>query len=181
MNQFERIARLCDGLSEWSGRGVAWLTAGMVAVTFTVVVLRYLFDLGWIALQESITYLHALVFMVGAAYTLKHDGHVRVDILYRRFGPRGQAVVDLAGTLLLLLPVCAFILLSSWEYVAESWARQEGSPEAGGLPGVFLLKTVIPVMAVLLALQGVSLALRSLLLLTGHPEAAPEHDGSREV
>ncbi|HKJ76050.1 MAG TPA: TRAP transporter small permease subunit, partial [Gammaproteobacteria bacterium] len=146
-----------------------------------VVVLRYLFDTGWIALQESITYLHALVFMVGAAYTLKHDGHVRVDILYRRFGPRGQAAVDLAGTLLLLLPVCGFILVASWDYVAESWALREGSREAGGLPGVFLLKTVIPVMAVLLALQGLSLALRSALILAGHPGAAPEHDSPREI
>lgn len=181
MTALPRIARLCDAVSEWTGRGVAWLTLAMVAVTFAVVVLRYLFNVGWIAMQESVTYLHALVFMVGAAYTLKHDGHVRVDIFYRRMPPRGRAAVDLAGTCLLLLPVCVFIFWASWDYVAGSWSLLEGSREAGGLPGVFLLKSVIPLMAGLLAVQGVALALRSLLLLTGHPEFAPEHDGSREI
>ncbi|MFO7593188.1 MAG: TRAP transporter small permease subunit [Pseudomonadota bacterium] len=175
------IARRLDQLSEWSGRLIAWLTLGMVLVTFAVVVLRYLFDTGWIALQESITYMHALVFMLGAAYTLRHDGHVRVDIFYQKFGPRGRAWVDLLGTLLLLLPVTLFVTWISWDYVATAWELKEGSREAGGLPGVYLLKTAIPLMALLLLLQGISLALRSLLVLLGHEENAPTHDACTEV
>ena len=162
-----RIADWLDGLSEWTGRIIAWMTLAMVLVTFLIVVLRYAFNLGWIAMQESVLYMHATVFMLGAAYTLKHDQHVRVDIFYRRMGPRGRAFVDLAGTLLLLIPVCLFILDSSLDYVREAWAIREASPEAGGLPWVYLLKTLIPLMAALLLLQGVSLALRALLRLVG--------------
>lgn len=167
------ITRFIDGLSELTGRIIAWLTLGTVLLTFTVVVLRYGFDTGSIALQESISYLHAAVFMLGAAYTLKHDGHVRVDILYRRLGERGKAWVNLLGTVLLLLPVCAFILMASWEYVAISWRMHEGSQEAGGLDAVFLLKTAIPAMALLLLLQGISGGLHSLLTLAHRapPEA----------
>ena len=181
MDTLSRLAGRLDQLSEWTGRSIAWLTLGMVIVTFTVVVLRYLFNIGWIAMQESVTYMHALVFMLGAAYTLRHDGHVRVDIFYQKFGPRGRAWVDLFGTLLLLMPVTLFITWISWEYVASSWALQEGSRETGGLPGVYLLKTAIPLMAVLMVLQGTSLALRSLLVLLGHEEDAPAHDPSTEV
>ena len=179
--QLERIAGWIDSLNEWVGRAVAWLTLAMVLVTCVVVTLRYAFNSGSIALQESITYLHAFVFMLGAAYTLRHDGHVRVDIFYRKFGPRGQAWVDLFGALLLLLPVCGFILWVSWDYVASSWALLEGSQEVGGLPLVFILKSVIPAMALLMILQGISQALRSLLVLLGHAEDAPAHDAEVEV
>ena len=167
--RLQASATLLDRFAEATGRCIAWLTLGMVLVTFTVVILRYLFQTGSIALQESVTYLHASVFMLGAAYTLKHDGHVRVDILYQKFTPRTRAWVDLLGTLLLLFPVCLFILFASLEYVANSWSIQEGSREAGGLDGVFLLKTAIPVMAVLLLLQGCSIVLHKLLLLAGQP------------
>ena len=181
MYTLARLARLIDQLSEWTGRAVAWLTLGMVLVTFAVVLLRYLFNTGWIAMQESITTMHALVFMLGAAYTLRHDGHVRVDIFYQKFGPKGRAWVDLLGTLLLLMPVTLFIAWVSWDYVAASWELKEGSREAGGLPGVYLLKSAIPLMAALMLLQGISLALRSMLVLLGHEEAAPAHDASTEV
>ncbi len=163
----DRISQLIDQLSDWTGRLIAWLALAMVAVTFTVVVLRYLFDSGSIALQESITYMHALLFMLGAAYTLRHDGHVRVDIFYRKFGPRGRAWVDLLGVLFLLIPVTGFIAWISWDYVAASWALHEGSREAGGLPGVYLLKSVIPLMALLLLLQGVAMGLRALSVISG--------------
>ncbi len=181
MDTLARIAQRIDQVSEWTGRAIAWLTLGMVIVTFTVVLLRYLFNIGWIALQESITYMHALVFMLGTAYTLRHDGHVRVDIFYQKFSPRGRAWVDLFGTLFLLLPVTLFIAWISWEYVATAWALKEGSRETGGLPGVYLLKSAIPLMAVLLLLQGVSLALRSLLVLYGYENQAPHHDIDTEV
>jgi TRAP-type mannitol/chloroaromatic compound transport system permease small subunit len=145
-----------------------------VLLTFTIVVMRYGFDSGSIAMQEAVSYLHAAVFMLGAAYTLKHDGHVRVDIVYRRLSYRGKALVNLLGTLLLLLPVCLYILASSWEYVAFSWSLREGSQEAGGLDAVYLLKTAIPLMALLLLLQGIAVALHSLLQLLGFEQQSPE-------
>lgn len=148
---------MIDRLSEWTGRALAWLTLAMVVVTVIVVVARYLFDAGWIALQESVTWMHGVVLMLGLAYTLKHDAHVRVDVFYRRFSARSRAWVDLVGAVLLLLPLCAFIAWSSWDYVAASWAVGESSREAGGLPGLFLLKTAIPIAAALLALQGLAM------------------------
>ncbi len=165
-----KTADALDGIAERTGHVVSWLTLGVVLITFAVVLLRYAFNLGWIAMQESITYLHAAVFMLGAAYTLRHDGHVRVDILYRKSSPRAQAWIDLFGALLLLLPVCIFIIWASWDYVTVSWSLREGSQEAGGLPAVFILKTAIPVMALLLILQGCSQALRSILILLKEQE-----------
>ncbi len=155
------IQRL-EQISEQTGRATAWLTLLMVMITFLVVILRYLFDIGWIGLQESITYLHSFVFMLGAAYTMKHEGHVRVDIFYRSMSPRRQAMVDFFGCLLLLIPVCLFITISSWGYVFDAWALQEGSPEAGGLPLVYVLKTGMLLMPLLLLVQGLAQLLRAL-------------------
>ncbi len=162
-----RILQLLDSLNERVGLAAAWLTLFMVVITFAVVVLRYAFDLGWIAMQEVVAYLHAVLFLAGAAFTLKHGGHVRVDILFRKLTPRGQAWIDLFGSLFLLLPVCGVIAWISWDYVLQSWRLLESSREAGGLPGVFLLKSMILVMALLLLLQGVATVLRCLLLLRG--------------
>jgi TRAP-type mannitol/chloroaromatic compound transport system permease small subunit len=172
LDRLERLARLIDAFSERSGRVLSWLTLATVLVTFLVVLLRYGFETGSIALQESVTYLHAAVFMLGAAYTLKHDAHVRVDIFYQRLGGRGRAWINLAGGLLLLLPVCVFILAGSLEYVASAWSVLEGSPEAGGLDAVYLLKTLIPLMALLLMLQGIAQCLHSILYLSGRAQAA---------
>ena len=171
---FERAASLFEAINEWLGRAVSWLSLCMVLVTFTVVVLRYAFDLGWIWLQESVTFMHAALFLIGASYTLKHQGHVRVDIFFRRFSPRTQAWVDLLGSLLLLLPVCLFIFYVSWDYVSQSWALHEGSREAGGLDGVYLLKSLILGMALLLILQGLAMVIHTLLQLTGHRPLATE-------
>lgn len=154
----DRVARL-------TGHAVSWLALMLVLITFVVVVLRYVFDTGWIAMQESATYMHALVFMLGGAYTYREQGHVRVDIFYQRFGSRGQALVNLLGSLLLLLPICAFIFWISWDYVAASWNVWEGSREAGGLPGVFLLKSLILLLPLTLLLQGVAEILRSIEIL----------------
>jgi TRAP-type mannitol/chloroaromatic compound transport system permease small subunit len=136
----------------------------MVITTFIIVVLRYAFDIGWIAMQESVSYMHAFVFMLGAAYTLKHNGHVRVDIFYQRCSQRTQAWIDCIGTILLLMPVTGFILYSSWEYVADSWAIHESSRNSGGIPAVYLLKTSILLMAGLLILQSIALFLSNLLI-----------------
>jgi len=155
---------------DWTGRSVSWLVLVMVLVTFIVVVLRYAFDLGWIALQESISYFHSIVFLVGAAYTLKQNGHVRVDIFYNRLSKVGKARVDLIGHLFILMPVLVFILWISWPYVAESWRVTEGSREAGGLAGVFLVKSLILIMASLLMLQGLAMILRAFLVVTQKPQ-----------
>ena len=133
-----------------TGKTVAWLTVMMVLLTFTIVVLRYGFNLGWIWLQESLTYLHVMVFTVAAAWTLQQDGHVRVDIFYAEMSDRQRAWVDLVGTLLFLVPFCIFVLIIAWPYVANSWKLLESSREAGGLPLVFLLKSLILVMPALL-------------------------------
>lgn len=162
--------RLADGLDRVSGitgKAISWLTLAMVLVSCTVVLMRYLFDTGWIWLQESVTWMHAMVFFIGAAYTLEREEHVRVDILYQRMDPRGQAWVNVLGVLLLLLPTCGLMLWSSADYVAASWRVREVSQEAGGLPALYVLKAVIPVSAVLLSLQGLALLLRNLLVLTG--------------
>ena len=182
LNRLQQLARALDRLAELTGRSISWLTLAMVIVTLAVVVLRYAFDTGSIALQESVTYLHAAVFMLCAAYTLKHDAHVRVDIFYQRWSPRARAWVDLLGTLLLLAPVCIFIMVASLDYVSSSWSIHEGSREAGGLDGVYLLKTAIPLMAALLLLQGCAQAIHSLLTITGHSEPpAPDTGMDREL
>lgn len=147
-------ARLISSL----GRAVSWLTLLMTLLTFGVVVLRYGFNLGWIWLQESVTYLHASIFMVAAAWALQTDDHVRVDIFYRDRSERYRNVVNLAGTLLFLVPFSLFLILIGWDYVTASWATHEGSREAGGLPLVWLLKSLILVLPALLLLQSWSSA-----------------------
>ena len=166
-----------ERLADFTGAAIAWLTVLMVVGTFVIVVLRYAFDLGWIAMQESITWMHAAVFMLGAAYTLKEDEHVRVDIFYRRLPGKRRALVDLAGTLVFLLPVSLFLMASSWDYVATSWAIHESSREAGGLPYPFvpILKSLIPATAVLLTLQGIANVLTAVLVATGRLPAEPDH------
>ena len=156
-----------EAFIDWSGRTVSWLTLLMVITTFIVVVLRYVFDIGWIGLQESITYLHAMVFLVGAAWAMQQQAHVRVDIFYSRFSIKTRAWVDLLGSLFFLLPVMIFIAWISWEYVSDSWAVLEGSREAGGLPGVYLLKSLILVLALMLILQALVQISRSLQLIKG--------------
>lgn len=135
------------------GRGVAWLTLAMVILIFSIVVLRYGFNQGWIWLQESVTYMHALVFMVAAAWAVQTDDHVRVDIFYRSKSQRYKNWVNLVGTLLFMVPFSLFLLFIGWDYVTASWATLESSREAGGLPLVFVLKSLILVLPALLLLQ----------------------------
>lgn len=152
------VIRTIDRLNNGLGRGVAWLTPAMVLGYCSVVTLRYGFGIGFIGLQEAVTYMHAAVFMLAAAYTLNEDGHVRVDIFYREWPPRRQAWVNLLGSLLLLLPVALFIFAASLGYVIDAWSRGEVSSEAGGLPIVYLLKSLILVMAVQLVLAALARA-----------------------
>ena len=155
------IAGAIDRAVDAIGRAVAWLSLGMAATTCLVVVLRYAFDVGAIWLQESVVYLHGAAFLLGLSYTLQHDAHVRVDVLFAKLSPAARARVDLAGAALFLMPLAATIVATSWRYVGESWAVLEGSPEVDGLPAVFLLKTLLPVSAALLFAQAGAAAWRS--------------------
>ncbi len=178
MELIGRLVDTIDQFTELSGRAIRWLGLPMMLITVTVVVLRYGFNLGWIAMQESVLYLHTTVFMLAMAYTLKHDGHVRVDVFYRQFSRRTKAWVDLLGTLLLLVPVCTFIGWSSFDYVASSWALREASMEAGGLPGVFLLKSLILLMSASVLLQGIAEVLRNLMIILQGAEEPTSNPGS---
>ena len=151
-----KLAKLINQTNELIGKSIAWLLLVMVSITFLNVVMRYGFDFGLIALQESVIYLHAFVFMLAIAYTYKHDAHVRVDVFYVHYSAITKAWVDILGTLFLLLPFCFYLSYGSWQYTENAWRLLEKSSEAGGLPLVFILKTLIPVMPVLLALQGVA-------------------------
>ena len=138
------------------GRGVSWLTLLMVVLTFGIVILRYGMNQGWIWMQEIVTYLHAFVFMTAVAWTYQTDDQVRVDIFYRDRSSRHKAWVNLLGTLIFLIPFSIFLILVGWDYVADSWAVKEGSREAGGLPLVYLLKSLILVLPALLLIQSYS-------------------------
>jgi len=157
--------RFIDGVTEVIGKSASWCAILMVLVTFYIVLTRYVFNTGSIAIQESIIYLNALLFLLTTAYTLKHDGHVRVDIFYGPASARYKAWVNMLGGLLLLLPVSVFIFWVSWDYVQAAWRINETSPEAGGIPYVYLLKTLIVVMAALVILQGMNEILRNFLFL----------------
>jgi len=167
----ENIANILERFINWTGRLVSWLVLAMVLIMFCVVVLRYVFDTGWIALQESISYFHSIVFLMGAAYTLQHDAHVRVDIFYSRLSKTGKAWINLLGHIFILLPVMLFIFWISWPYVMNAWDVKESSREAGGLPGVYLIKSLILVMSALLIMQASALSLRAVLQISGSKAA----------
>ena len=176
-----RLARTADALNEWLGRGVAWLALLLVLTQFVVVVMRYVFGLGSVKMQESIVYMHATIFMAAAGYTLLHNGHVRCDIFYSDASPTRRALIDLFGVLVFLLPMCVLIGWVSWPYVTAAWAVREGSPEGSlGIPGVYLLKSVILLFALLVGLQGISLAIHSLLVLAGVESDRGSADESEE-
>ncbi len=155
------IERLVRGL----GRVSIVLVLAMAAIQFSAVILRYVFGVNLIAVQESVTYLHGAVFLLAGGYALLTDDHVRVDIFYRDAGPRKKAVVDLAGFYLLLAPFCFVALWAAVPYVANSWAVREGSVEQSGIKGVYLLKTLIPIYLTLLLLAGAALAARAAAIL----------------
>jgi len=157
----QRIVSSIDLFTERTGQLIAWLNIAMVILMCLVVVLRYVFNYSLVAMQEGVMYLHAFVFMLASAYTLKNNDHVRVDIFYQRFSPRGQATVNFLGTLFLLIPTMTFIAYSSWGYVVASWRIHEVSQEAAGIPLVYLLKSLMPAMVVLLLMQAIAELLRN--------------------
>ena len=173
-----------DRINDFVGQAVSFLTVLMVINVFLVVVLRYAFSISYIWMQESYTWMHGTVFMLGAGYTLLHNGHVRIDVFYRTASLRYQAIVNLFGSLFLMLPLIWVTWDKALPMVQRSWRFYEKSAEAGGLPGLFLLKTVILVFCVLFALQGISLALRSVVTLAridiappGGPQATKTIEG----
>lgn len=160
-----RLADAIDRLTGAIGRTVAWGALLVVLVQFTVVVLRYLFGVGSIWLQESVLYAHAAVIALAAAWTLRENGHVRVDVFYAGARGRTKALLDLVGTLMFLIPFATALLLLSLAYAARSWAILEGSREASGVPAVFLLKSLIPAFAFTMLLQGIAQAIRAAAVL----------------
>lgn len=183
MDRWLRWARRIDRVNEWAGRVLYWLTLCMVAVGAFNALVRYLdkyTGLGlssnmWIELQW---YLFSIVFLLGAAYTLKADDHVRVDVLYSQLSRKGRAWINVLGTILFLIPFCVVILWVSIPFVTNSWAILEGSPDPGGLPR-YPIKTVIPAALILVIAQGVSIIIREVAVLRGYDvEDEPEH-GSR--
>ncbi len=181
MSCIARFVRVVDRLNEAAGRAAGWLVLALVATTCAVVVLRYGFSLGWAWLQEATVWLHGAAFMLAAGYALAHEAHVRVDVLYRTGSRRYRALVDLLGSLLLALPMLAVLAWFAAPYVLASWERLERSAEAGGLPGLFVLKSMLLVFAALLALQALALAGRAALALAGRPAPpGPRSEARRE-
>jgi len=160
-----------DQLNTWVGRAVSWLLVLMVVVTFVIVILRYFFNLGWVWMQETVLYMHGAVFLLAASFTLLKDGHVRVDVFYRKFNERQKAIVNLLGSFLLLMPVCLVIFYEAFPFVVASWRVFEGSKDGGGIEAVFLQKTMILVFCLLMVLQGLSLMGKSYLTLTDKSHA----------
>ena len=165
MTVLRSIVQYIDAFTDHSGRVLAWLALGMALLTTAIVILRYGFNTGSIFAQELVTYMHATLFMLGAAYALKQGAHVRVDIFYRNFSPRSKAWVNALGGVIFLMPLCVFIVGVSWNFVSESLAMRETSSELGGIAAVYLLKALIPAMGINLLLQGLAETLRNALVL----------------
>lgn len=171
----EPLARWIEALSEWTGRITAWLVPALVLLIVYDVAMRYLFHGGSVALQELEWHLFALLFLLGAAYTLKYDEHVRVDVLHhgRWMTPQRRAWVDLIGTLLFLIPFCVVVIVTSWPFVANAFGYAESSPDPGGLPHRFLLKAAIPIGFGLLLLQGIAGIIRAWQTIRGADTGGP--------
>jgi TRAP-type mannitol/chloroaromatic compound transport system permease small subunit len=174
LNGLEAFVAMADTVNEWVGRAVAWLTVGCVLTCFLVVVLRYGFAIGFPWMQELYVWQHAIVFMVGAGFTLLHRGHVNVDIAYTSFTPKTKAWVDILGTVFFLLPWMAVLAWTSSQFVLSSWVILEPSSQTDGMPGLFILKTMIWVFCSVVTLQGVALMARRTLYLAGREGHSPE-------
>lgn len=167
MQKLLKFSSQIDDVNSLITRLCSWLTLAMVLLQLFVVIMRYVFGAGSIQMQESITYMHAMLFMLAAGGTLLIDGHVRVDIFYREAAPKRKALIDLLGCCVFLIPFGVLIIYTSWNYVSLSWRVQEGSRETGGLQAVYLLKAVIPLMASLLIAQAVSQIIKAANILRG--------------
>lgn len=161
---------LCDSIDKlnlWIGKGVSWATFLVVILVFSDVVMRYAFNISFVFVQEMEWHMFAFIFLMGAGATLLKDGHVRVDIIYQRLGPKARAWINLIGVIFFLMPGCYLIIVTSSKFVANSWAVMEGSPDPGGIPYRFILKSFIPAGFILVLLQGISMGVRSLFVILG--------------
>jgi len=156
------VCRWIDSINEWIGRGVAFITVGLVVVMFSDVVMRYLFKKSFVLVQELEWHLFGFIFLIGAGYTLLYDGHVRVDVIYQKLKPAAKAWINLLGTIFFLIPGCLMVIITSWKFTHNSWMVFEGSPDPGGIPLRFIIKGAITVGFALLLMQGLALGLRSL-------------------
>lgn len=166
--------KLVDGLNEYIGIFVSWLTTFMVLVVFYDTVMRYAFKKGNVAIQELEWHIFAVVFLIGAAYALKNGSHVRVDIIYTRLSAKTKAWIDLLGSIFFLIPFAVMVIYSTQNFIANSWAVRELSPDPGGLPGRYILKAMIPTGFALLILQGTSQIFKNILVALGIDEGGPE-------
>lgn len=157
--------KIINSINRYIGEIISWFTLLMVLITFLVVVLRYGFNIGFIWMQESVRFMYAAVFLLCGGYTLLKDKHVRVDVLYLNLSTKNKAIIDLLGSIFLLLPVCFVIFYYSWSYVINSWEQMEGSIEERGLHLVFLMKTFIWAFAILVSLQSISIIINSCIIL----------------
>ena len=162
-----KLSKFIDRINEYVGRAVAWVTLLLVLVVFVDVVMRYAFNTSFVFTQELEWHLFAFIFLIGAGYTLLHDGHVRVDIIYQRLGGKGRAWINLLGVILFLLPGCFLVIKTSIKFVYNAWSILEGSPDPGGIPYRFIVKSTIPIGFALLLLQGISLGIHSFLQVIG--------------
>ena len=174
MNLLKLLCHWIDPLNEWVGRGVAWVTLGLVLVVFIDVIMRYLFNTSFVFTQELEWHIFGFIFLMGAGYTLLYDGHVRVDIIYQRLGLKGRAWINLCGVLIFLIPGCIMVITTGWKFAATSFAMLEGSPDPGGIPFRFVLKICIPIGFTLLLLQGISLGMHSVMQIAGIEHAEEE-------
>ena len=167
MNAIKKLSRWIDTLNQWVGRGVSWVTLALVLVVFVDVVMRYLFNTSFVFTQELEWHLFGFIFLMGAGYTLLHDGHVRVDIIYQRVGLKPRAWINLCGVILFLIPGCIMVITTSFKFALNAFEIMEGSPDPGGIPFRFVIKSCIPVGFTLLLLQGISLGMHSVMQILG--------------
>jgi TRAP-type mannitol/chloroaromatic compound transport system permease small subunit len=187
MKGIKKFITVIESINEFVGRGVSWVTFGLVILVFTDVVMRYAFKTSFVFVQELEWHMFSVIFLVGAGYTLLHDEHVRVDIFYQRMSQKSKAWINLIGTGLFLFPGCYMIIATAIPFVMDSFSVMEGSPDPGGVPFRFLLKSMIPIGFVFVFLQGVSLFLKSLFTVLemdldlGNDELSDNEPKTRET
>jgi TRAP-type mannitol/chloroaromatic compound transport system permease small subunit len=167
MNFVRKLCRWIDAINCGVGSIVAWASCLVVIVVFSDVIMRYVFNTSYVFIQELEWHLFSFIFLVGAGYTLYKDGHVRVDIFYQRFGPKGRAWINLIGVLVFLIPGCYLVITTSYHFAITSFLNLEGSPDPGGIPYRFIVKFTIPIGYVLLLIQGLALGIRSFFTVLG--------------
>lgn len=174
VEKLERFCNRLDAVNRAIGRGIAYVSLLMVLVVTADVIMRYVFQMTFVFVQELEWQLFGVLFLVGAGYTLLYDAHVRVDVFYQTMSPKAQAWINVIGCLFFLFPGCFLIIATSWQFVAASWAVNEGSPDPGGLPARYLIKAMIPLGFTLVAVQGIPMTLRNLMVLLGKAPNRPE-------